>query len=78
MKGSKFVYISICCGAPATKPACLAIPKAAKKPKKGKKGDEREKAPEYASLGHWSCTQCGKGCKVQRTNKPVEEEKKAA
>jgi hypothetical protein len=71
---SRFVYISQCCKVSATKPPCVAVPKVAKKAKKGRKGDDKPQQ-EFASLGHWSCTQCGKGCKVSRTNAPEEKPK---
>ncbi len=59
MKAPMFDYVSICCSAPATKPPCVAVPKAAKKGK-------TEKALEFASLGKWSCGACGRACKVHR------------
>jgi len=64
-----FLYLSTCCKQLATKPPCV----------KGlafkKKGQKETKAPEVG-LGHWSCTGCGRACKVSRTNAP--EEKKDA
>lgn len=68
MKSPAFSYISLCCNAPATKPPCVKVPKMAVK--KGK----AEKAPEYASLGHWSCQNCGKGCKAVRMKREQSKE----
>ena len=64
-----FLYLSMCHGLQATKPACATVPKAAKSKKRA--GSER--TPEYASLGSWSCGECGKPCKVTRVNRPVKE-----
>ena len=73
MKESVNIYTSACCGVPATKPACVN-PKAQPK-KKGKKGKGEQKAPEFATLGHWTCGGCGKGCKVTVSVRPPKEEK---
>lgn len=54
-----FTYTSACCGTPARKPFA------------GKKVESKD--PESGKimftakgLGHWRCSQCGKGCKVKR------------
>lgn len=73
MTESRFIYTSICCGVPASKPACVKIKAAPKK--KGDKHGERSKAPEFSTLGHWSCGQCGKSCKVSVSVRPPKEEK---
>lgn len=72
MKESRFIYTSTCCGVPASKPACVKPAHAPKK--KNKKGD-RDKAPEFATLGHWSCGNCGKSCKVTVSVRPPKEMK---
>lgn len=74
MKESVYIYTSMCCGVPATKPACLK-PKAQPKPKgkKGKRGEQKEKAPEFATLGKWRCGNCGKPCKVSVSPRPSKE-----
>jgi len=63
------VYISLCCGVQASKPACVKVKIA---PKKKKGGD---KAPTFSTLGHWSCGQCGKACKVSVSVRPPKEDK---
>lgn len=75
MKESVNLYTSMCCGAPATKPACVKPHAQPKKKGKGKRGEHKEKAPEFATLGHWTCTACGKGCKVAVSSRPPKEEK---
>lgn len=69
---SQFVYLSLCCSAEATKPPCVKV--FTTKKKKGKKGEDREKAQEFASLGHWTCGNCGKGCKVSVSLRPPKQE----
>lgn len=77
MKESVNIYISQCCNTEATKPPC-AKPTAQFKPKhKGRKGEKREKAPEFSTLGSWRCKNCGKPCKVSVTPRPPKEEKPA-
>ena len=75
MKESVNIYTSTCCGVPATKPPCVK-PKAQSAPKKGKgkRGDAKPKAPEFATLGSWRCGQCGKPCKVSVMPRPPKEE----
>lgn len=74
MKESVNIYTSTCCGVPSTKPSCVK-PKAQPKPKKGKgKREQRAKAPEFATLGSWTCTSCHKPCKVSVTPRPPKEE----
>ena len=79
MKESVNIYTSTCCGVPATKPPCVK-PKAQPKPKKGKgkRGEQREKAPEFATLGSWTCTACRKPCKVSVTPRPKQEKAEEA
>jgi hypothetical protein len=76
MKESVNIYISACCGVEATKPPCVK-PKAQFKPKgkkgKGQRGEDRPKAPEFATLGSWRCGSCGKPCKVSVTPRPLKE-----
>ena len=71
-KQEVFAYFSVCCNARAEKPACVKVRPA---PKSKGKGKSYEAVP--VGLGHWSCTQCGKGCKVSRS-KPAKEETNAA
>ena len=59
-----FTYTSACCGASATKPPCEKVRSTGKK----RKGET-----EFSSLGHWSCSNCGKGCKVTRSKRKQEE-----
>ena len=76
MKESVNIYISLCCNVEASKPPCVQ-PKAQPKPKKGKgkRGEQRrEKAPEFASLGSWTCTACRKPCKVSVIPRPPKQE----
>ena len=72
-KQEVFVYASACCGARAEKPALVKVRPTPKSKGKGK-GKSYEAVP--VGLGHWSCTQCGKGCKVSRS-KPAKEEANA-
>ena len=67
MKTPMFSYVSLCCNAPATKPPCVKPLPSTRKKKGGKMSDPTP--IEYASLGHWSCTNCGKGCKVVRSKR---------
>ena len=75
MKESVNIYTSTCCGVPATKPPCVK-PKAQPKAKKGKgkRGEQREKAPEFSTLGSWRCGSCGKPCRVTVSLRPPKEE----
>ena len=75
MKESVNIYISTCCNVEASKPPCVK-PKAQPKPKKGKgkRGEQREKAPEFATLGSWTCTSCHKPCKVTVSLRPPKQE----
>ena len=81
MKESVNLYISICCNVEATKPPCVKVKKAVpmKKGKgkrtKGTMGEDREKKPEFSTLGSWRCTRCGKPCKVSVMPRPPKEEK---
>ena len=52
-----FAYTSMCCDAPASKPACVAT------------GDEKNPA----TLGTWHCGLCGKKASVRRTVKTQAE-----
>lgn len=66
---SLFVYISKCCGAKATKPACEV--------EKGQRiGTYVGAKPEgEAGLGTWRCSQCRKVCSVSRhVNKPEKQQ----
>lgn len=54
-KSPKFLYTSTCCSAPATKDACVRTPGQV----------EFDQLP----LGHWNCSDCGRGCKVTRQPK---------
>ena len=67
-KDAVFVYISVCCGAGANKPACVVA--------KGQRiGEYIGAKPEgEATLGRWRCSSCGKVAKVNRANKPKPEE----
>ena len=69
-KQEVFVYTSACCGARAEKPALVKVRPAPKS--KGKKRDETDPI----GLGHWTCSNCGKGCKAVRS-KPAKEETNA-
>lgn len=75
MKESVNIYTSTCCNVEASKPPCIK-PKSQPKPKKGKgkRGEQREKAPEFATLGSWRCSNCGKPCKVSVMPRPPKEE----
>ena len=76
MKESVNIYTSTCCGVPATKPPCVK-PKAQPKPKKkgkGKRGDEKPKAPEFSTLGSWRCGNCNKPCSVTVSLRPPKQE----
>jgi hypothetical protein len=77
MKESVNIYTSTCCGVPATKPPCVK-PKAQPKPKgkkgKGRHGDDKPKAPEFATLGSWRCGNCNKPCTVTVSPRPPKEE----
>ena len=68
MHEPKFLYLSTCCQVQGTKPPCVK-PKAQPKAKKGKgkRGEQRDKAPEFSTLGRWRCGNCGKPCKVSVT-----------
>ena len=68
-KQEMFAYFSVCCNARAEKPALVKV-----RPAPKSKGKSYEAVP--VGLGHWSCTQCGKGCKVSRS-KPAKEEANA-
>ena len=59
-----FAYFSKCCQSVAEKPACAA-------PKNAKIGTYLGAQPEEreATLGHWRCSTCHKGCKVNRVSK---------
>ena len=70
-KQEVFIYTSVCCNVRAEKPALVKVRPA---PKSKGKGKSYEADP--VGLGHWSCTQCGKGCKVSRS-KPAKEETNA-
>jgi len=74
MKESVNIYVSVCCNVEASKPPCVK-PKAQPKAKKGKgkHGEQREKAPEFATLGSWTCTSCHKPCKVSVTPRPPKD-----
>jgi hypothetical protein len=74
MKQSVNIYTSTCCGVEATKPPCVK-PRPVPKPPKGKKGkrnrgEDKPKAPEFATLGSWRCGACGRPCKVTVTKRP--------
>ena len=75
MREPKFLYLSTCCQVQGTKPPCVK-PKAQPKAKKGKgkRGEQRDKAPEFSTLGSWRCGNCGKPCKVSVTPRPPKEE----
>ena len=75
MKESINIYTSTCCGVPATKPPCVKL-KAQSAPKKGKgkRGEQREKAPEFSTLGSWRCGNCNKPCSVTVSPRPPKEE----
>jgi len=77
MKQSVNIYTSICCGVEATKPPCVKPRPLPKSPKKGKRnrGEDKPKAPEFATLGSWRCTSCGRRCKVSVSPRPPKEEK---
>lgn len=80
MKESVNIYTSTCCGFIANKPPCVK-PKAQPKPQgkkgKGKRGEQKEKAPEFATLGSWRCGNCNKPCSVTVSPRPVKEEVQA-
>lgn len=48
-RGPVNVYTSVCCGLPATKPACVKV--------------DKKKALEQG-MGSWRCSGCHKACKV--------------
>ena len=80
MHEPKFLYLSTCCQVQGTKPPCVKVtaqPKFKGKKGKGKRGDEKPKAPEFSTLGRWRCGQCGKPCKVSVMPRPPKEEKPA-
>lgn len=52
----------MCCESSATKPPVMRS-----------KEDKKEGKMSECSLGHWTCKNCGKNCKVKRS-KPVKEE----
>lgn len=70
MKESVNIYTSTCCGVPANKPAKVRAQQSKKK--RGKR-EEREKAPEFSTLGKWRCGNCGKPCKVSASPRPPKE-----
>lgn len=57
--GPTFTYTSICCSAPANKPACTKASKV--------------KGATPQALGTWRCTQCKKVCKVTVSKYKVPE-----
>lgn len=56
-RSNVFVYTSVCCEAPAKKPAVARSPE-----------DKRENKFSECSLGKWHCVKCGRNCKVTRTH----------
>lgn len=55
-KKPAFLYTSVCCQEPATKPPC-------------ERTQESKEANEFSqsNLGSWSCTRCKRPCAVTRT-----------
>jgi hypothetical protein len=66
-KDAVFTYTSVCCGAPADKPACVVA--------KGQRiGLYLGAHPEGEStLGTFRCSQCRKSCGVSRSKNKSEE-----
>lgn len=54
----KFLYVSACCGAQATKTPCVKIDK---------------KAAETQGLGKFRCPTCRKTAKVSRSKNPLDK-----
>ena len=72
-KDAVYVYLSACCNAPATKPACEV-------PQGGKIGTYIGAIPDpderNTSLGSWRCSTCRKPAKVSRVKPEPKSEAK--
>ncbi len=68
VKDAAFAYVSMCCNAIATKPAC-AVPQGEKIGTRI--GSVPDPDKRNTTLGSWRCSTCKKPCKVSRQNKAL-------